>query len=186
MNALLGGTWKRGQACLDSGNDRVFDPLADNWRRRLSRGMPDRGPAGMRGGVSNDLTMGSVVRGAASVATPNPVWLSQRGGAAFHFPGAAWQVREVLRRWVHETYQARVVEERAGFMQIEVLTVTLGFPDDIYVRWGCSLGRSVIEFHSEQRIGTSDFGVNAGRLRRIILALVDEASRDRTPSAPCL
>lgn len=69
------------------------------------------------------------------------------------YPGSPWQLREALWRWVQGKYQATILEEREGYMQVEILTLSLGFPDDLHIRWFCFQGRTSVEFQSEQRIG---------------------------------
>jgi uncharacterized protein (DUF1499 family) len=59
----------------------------------------------------------------------------------------------------------------SGMIEGSERTLFMGFTDDFIIRIGADGAGSRIDMRSESRQGVSDFGVNAGRIRRYLAAL---------------
>ncbi len=83
-------------------------------------------------------------------------------------------VLQFLRGQFQTSIQADIVGETELFVHATVLSSLWGFVDDVGILISCdprAFGSTLVQLHSEQRMGTQDSGVNAKRLKDLIASL---------------
>lgn len=80
-------------------------------------------------------------------------------------------------------YDNIAVDREAGTVEGTEELFWYGFRDDIVARVRDSEGGSKVDFRSTSRLGTSDLGVNAGRIMDLRAAVADRLERDFEASA---
>ena len=142
----------------------------------LAFGLP-----GARVPVINDVTTDvdappeiRIGAGADSPAYPRAFVSRQRSGypdlTSLRVPWGADSTLVRARRVANELGWDSVVPTPDGFRAIDRTNV-LRFTDDIAVRIRADTGGSVVDVRSRSRVGRSDLGVNARRIRRFLAAM---------------
>ncbi len=78
------------------------------------------------------------------------------------------EARAAVLDWVENTARTEVTHD--GNAELEVLARTrwMRYPDDMYVRFSCEGEQTLVEIHSESRLGAGDLGVNDGRVLSLV------------------
>jgi len=125
-------------------------------------------------------------RGAALMRALNPV----RPLALPASPAAAFDAAAAVARRT-PGFSVDAEERAAGVLQGVATTQLVRFKDDFTVRvrpapggGGGGGGGSVVDMRSRSRVGLSDMGANAARIRAFLAAVAKEAARAATAPAP--
>jgi uncharacterized protein (DUF1499 family) len=95
-----------------------------------------------------------------------PLMLPLPPSAAF---AAAWAAARSLE------WQVAGADERAGRLEATATTFWFGFKDDVVVRVTAAPGGSRVDVRSVSRVGRSDLGANARRIRAFLKAVREQA-----------
>ena len=85
-----------------------------------------------------------------------------------------------VRAWARDQTLSRVLHDdpAAAFLHIRFLSVSFGFPDDLYASAACNGTSAVLSLQSQARLGKSDFGVNGNRLAALLSHIPHPAPAD--------
>jgi uncharacterized protein (DUF1499 family) len=80
---------------------------------------------------------------------------------------ASGEARTAVLDWVEMTPRTGVTVDSVS--EIEVLSKTrwMRYPDDMYIRISCEDNLTLVEIHSESRLGVGDMGVNDARVESL-------------------
>jgi len=86
------------------------------------------------------------------------------------------------RKWLVVDARPPTPAGRDGIIEAVARTLIMGFRDDVVVRVSPQEGGARIDVRSASRIGLSDFGTNAARIRALLSDIDDALSE--VPSEP--
>jgi len=90
------------------------------------------------------------------------------------FNASAYDLREAAGEWVDDQSLAIVTFDDDIEFHAVFRTKFLLFPDDLFLRTGCTDQGAYIQIHSESRLGVSDLGVNEERVEELISYLQNQ------------
>ncbi|KAA0157541.1 hypothetical protein FNF29_00117 [Cafeteria roenbergensis] len=81
-------------------------------------------------------------------------------------------------------YRVSPASDEPAYLQYVWLSLFWGFPDDIAVKIDCNSTLTTVQVHSQQRLGTNDFGQNRLHVEQILTLI--ESEKANFVQLPCL
>ncbi|KAA0178029.1 hypothetical protein FNF27_00577 [Cafeteria roenbergensis] len=83
-----------------------------------------------------------------------------------------------------QAYRVSPASDEPAYLQYVWLSLFWGFPDDIAVKIDCNSTLTTVQVHSQQRLGTNDFGQNRLHVEQILTLI--ESEKANFVQLPCL